>query len=383
MSPAAEGRVARPSSSAPGRIDVVFLLPRLDVGGAERVVLRTASGLDPSKFSATVVGLSAGVSTAFVDELDRAGVPWVSLGAPGERLHALWRCWQWFRHERCDVLFTLMFHANLTGRLLRRGRAVPRLVNSERVVGWESRLRKTVNRATVGWVDALTTNSEAGRVFWATELGLAPASIHVIHNGVDTGRFRVPPETGADLVTIGNLSRLHVKNDHETLLRALAIVKAGAGVTPWRALVAGDGEEHERLLALRDALGLRDEVAFLGHQAPDAFLHQLDIYVQCSLAEGLSNATLEAMACGRAVVATDVGGTAELVGPDAGVLVPPRAPDALAAAILQLLHGRETRATFGRAARARVERQFSIRSMVAATEALLLDVAARPARASI
>jgi glycosyltransferase involved in cell wall biosynthesis len=357
-------------SGAP--LKVVFLLPRLEVGGAERVVLRTAAGLDARRFAASVIGLSAGRDHRFVDELRAADVPVLALGRDGQRVVPIVRLVRSLRALRCDVLVTMMFHANLIGRLVRGVGRVPILVCSERVVGWESRLRRALNRLTVPLADAVTTNSTAGRDYWARELRLRPSAIRVIPNGIDTLRFRPPATRAAGPVVIGNLSRLHPKNDHAALLEAVAILKSVPDLPAWRVVIGGDGPERQRLDDACARLGLQGTVTLDGHvAAPEGFLQTLDVYVQSSIAEGLSNSILEAMATGLPIVATAVGGTPELVGPTVGRLVPAGDSAALARAIEGLIRDETLRTVLGQQARLAVEAEFSVGHMVAVTTRLL------------
>jgi glycosyltransferase involved in cell wall biosynthesis len=359
--------------SRPSLWRVAFLLPRLEIGGAEHIVLRMAAGLDRRRFDPVVLGLAAG-SGRLEEKLADAQVPWVAFGRGDNLPAALWRLFRWLRAHPCDVLFTLMFHANLVGRTIGRSAGARIVISSERVVGWESRARRLLNRMTVHWVDCVTTNSEAGREFWQRTLGIKDGRIRVILNGVDTDRFRNRPKSAGDpAVTIGNLARLHRAHDHSNLYRALAILAARADLPLWRCLIGGDGPERAALERLHAELGLDDQVRLVGHVSkPESFLAELDLYVQTSTVAGLPNAVIEAMATARPVVATAVGGTPEaVVTGTTGLLVPPGDPAALAAAIGRLISNPELRRVMGEAGRARVEERFSASKMIADTESLL------------
>jgi glycosyltransferase involved in cell wall biosynthesis len=287
--------------------------------------------------------------------------------------------WRYLNRTRPDVLMTFMFHANVAGRIVGRLAWVPCVVSSLRIVGWESRFRILIDRATCHLADRLTTNSAAGVRFWARELRVPEERITLIYNGVDTDRFAPRSTHRVGSKVIGNLARLHRKNDHVTLLRALGSLAADTGENSWTCRIAGDGPEKAVLLELARRLGLTDRVQFVGHvDDPAGFLQDIDIYVQCSLAEGLSNSTLEAMACGLPVVATDVGGTSELVEQGkTGWLIPPREPDALAAALQRMLRDHDWCRGLGEEGRRIAKERFSVRRTVEATEALLDGLCAR------
>jgi glycosyltransferase involved in cell wall biosynthesis len=131
-------------------------------------------------------------------------------------------------------------------------------------------------------------------------------------------------------------------------------------------IVAGDGPDREALEAESKRLGLNQRVRFLGHREDvPALLACCDLFVLPSLFEGLPVSILEAMSAGKAVVATAIGGTDEVVVPgETGLLVTPGDPLALAEAIQRLLTEPGLAESFGNRGRARVEREFSSRMMI-------------------
>ena len=132
-----------------------------------------------------------------------------------------------------------------------------------------------------------------------------------------------------------------------------------------RLLIVGEGAERARLERHARELGLLEMVTFTGYRS-DArdVLRALDAYVNSSIHEGVSLTLLEAMAAGLPVVATRVGGTPEVITDrDTGLLVEPRSSGELAAAIRSLLQAPDRRLALGNAARARVERDFSLDAM--------------------
>ena len=298
------------TTSAARRADpirVVFLLPVLDVGGAERIVLRSAVGLDRSRFVPTVVAMVKR-SQPLADQLAAADVPTVVLDdGTRPRLRQLFLLRRWLRAHRPHLLLSYMFHANLAGRLMRLLGAVPLAIGSERSAS-ESALRLLVNRSTMTWGDGLTVNSAESRRYWAAQLNLTEDRITVVPNGVDTVEFH--PAAGAPEPVIGVLARLHVINGHDWLLDALAkLDQLVPG--PWTCEFAGTGPEEAALHAKIQRLRLGARVRLRGRCSdPAAFLRSVMISVHPAYASGMPNAVLEAMACGLPVVATAVGGTA-------------------------------------------------------------------------
>jgi glycosyltransferase involved in cell wall biosynthesis len=277
------------------------------------------------------------------------------------------------------VLMTFMFHANLAGRLLRAVGAIPAVVCSERAVWREPTWRLALNRLTAPLADVITTNSREGIRVWARRLGRAESSIRLIYNGVNVERppvFSRPANSPDAEVIVGNAARLHPLKGQAFLLDALALLVRRDGVPPWRCLLAGDGPDLQLLKDQCARHGLKSRVSFIGHvNALEQLLDRLDLFVNPSSTEGMPNAVLEAMAYGLPVVATNVGGSAEAVEDGVtGLLVEYGQPEALCEALARLVSDAPRRLAMGQAGRARVERLFSVDTMVRETERLLDDV---------
>lgn len=211
----------------------------------------------------------------------------------------------------------------------------------------------------------------------ARGLGVPAARLKVIHNGVRLSA-PVPLPDAPDLLAVGSLSQ---KKGLDVLLRALPQVVREAPAV--RLVLAGEGPEAERLRALAGELGLAGQVRFAGMVTGPAkadLFAAARIVVVPSRREPFSNALLEAMAAGRAVVATAVGGSQEVVEDGrSGLLVPPEDADALAAALIGLLRAPERTAALAQAARRRAE-QFSWERMVDSYEALYRELTVPCAR---
>ena len=362
---AAADRLARP-------IPLLFLVTNFNRGGAEKILTRCAAGLPRDKYAAQAAALQ-GQSQAIAGDLTLAGVPVHDLGMRGKGdIRVLARLVRLLERERIQILFTFMFHPTLLGRVVGRLCRVPVRISSERVMAWEGRGRRLLNRWTVPLATHVVAVSERVAAYAAREFRIPPDRLSTIVNGVDLNHFRpVTRDHDAGPPVIGCTARLHRKNDHTTLLRAFA--RLSVRWPEARLLLVGRGPEELRLRTLADALGVSSRIHFLGEQ-PDVapYLAQLDLYVQASVAEGMPNSVLEAMAAGLPVVATAVGGTPEVVlDGQTGLLVPPGDPSALGDALLALLGDRPLAGRFGRAGRARVEAHFGEERMVRQVEALL------------
>jgi len=376
-------RVLRPSERQSGAaetaadrlprpIRLLFLVTNFNRGGAEKILTRCAAGLPPGKYAAQAAALQ-GQSQAIAGDLTLAGVPVHDLGMRGKGdLRVLARLVRLLCRERIQILFTFMFHPTLLGRVVGRLCRVPVRISSERVMAWEGYGRRLLNRWTVPLATHVVAVSERVAAYAAREFRIPPDRLSTIVNGVDLDHFRpVARDHDATLPVIGCTARLHRKNDHPTLLRAFA--RLSVRWPEARLLLAGRGPEELRLRTLADSLDVSPRTHFLGEQ-PDvaSCLAQMDLYAQASVAEGMPNSVLEAMAAGLPVVATAVGGTPEVVlDGQTGFLVAPGDPCALADALLALLADRPLADRFGRAGRARVEAHFGEERMLRQMEALL------------
>jgi sugar transferase (PEP-CTERM/EpsH1 system associated) len=214
---------------------------------------------------------------------------------------------------------------------------------------------------------------------WLVEDVKVPAhKVSTIPNGVDLSRFGPGGQLEARRVlglpaegpVVGTVGRLDPVKDQAGLVRAFATLM---GTYPETLLVmAGDGPCREDLARLVAALGAEGRVRLLGEcrDVPQV-LAAMDLFVLPSLAEGMSNTILEAMAVGLPVVATRVGGNRELVDDgETGRLVPPRDPRALADAMAGYLDDPHLRGLHGKASRRRATETFALERMYRTHESL-------------
>lgn len=213
------------------------------------------------------------------------------------------------------------------------------------------------------------------------EEGVPHDRLGLIYNGIDIDIYRSLPER-LDLRQLLNIEKetlvlVMVANfipykGHDDLLRALSSLKEELP-QPWEALLVGGGDAYEDVIRNRAAaMGLDKHVRHLGVRSdiPQVF-GAADIGILCSHQEGFSNSVLEGMAAGLPMVVTDVGGNPEAVAHgETGLVVPPNAPDSLAAAILSLAHDKDKRRQMGDAGQRRAETLFSINVCVAKYAAL-------------
>lgn len=226
---------------------------------------------------------------------------------------------------------------------------------------WHRRVEKWVSRH----ADAVSANAQAVRQLCIAEEGSLPERTFTIPNGLDLARFdqlarkplQGPLPKGRPLVV--SVANFWPVKGHRTLVEAIERVHRARPEVCF-ALV-GDGPERDFVRSRCAALGLGDRVALLGtrYDVP-AILARADAFCLPSLAEGLPNAVMEAMAARLPVVASAVGGVPELVDEENGFTVPPGQPEPLAARLLQILREPRRARALGERGRARIQRDYSL-----------------------
>jgi glycosyltransferase involved in cell wall biosynthesis len=213
---------------------------------------------------------------------------------------------------------------------------------------------RALNDATIAMSSLIAPVSDYN-ARWERETGALDENIMTIYNGVDPDGF--PPITDEpDVPTVSWVGRVDPLKDLENLIDAFALVRASipdARLRLFGPVPAGNEEYHAGLVSQIRNHGLDDAVTFEGLISPvrGAFVAG-HVVALSSISEGFPFTVIEAMMSRRATVSTDVGGVAEVVG-DAGALVPPRNPSAMAEALIDLLTDAEARDTMAAAARAR------------------------------
>lgn len=198
---------------------------------------------------------------------------------------------------------------------------------------------------------------------WELRLGAPPDRVRTLYYGVDPSVFQPADRPRGRPPTVVWVGRIDPLKDVETLLQAAALVRDVRPDVRFRLFGSappGNEEYDERCRALHRRLGLEDTVVFEGFTSSpaDAF-NQGDVALLTSISEGFPYSTLEAMLCGRPIVATDVGGLGEQVG-ECGVIVEPRNPEGIARALLEVLGDGRRLDLLGWCARSRSSRLFSL-----------------------
>ena len=243
------------------------------------------------------------------------------------------------------------------------------------VGGWLSPLYRIIERILLPVTSAVVAVSAEERSTGLNALGIGAARIRVIPNGVDISRFAPdgPVATRTDEPLLVSVGRLSYQRGPDTAVAALALMRTPEA----RLRLVGEGDDLPSIERQVRALGLTARVELPGFRpdpAPD--LRAADVVMIPSRYDGMALVLLEAMACGAAIVATDVAGASALDG--AGILVPPADPEALAAAADELLADANRRQSLGRAARTRVVQHYCLRRSIDDTFRLWRELGALP-----
>jgi sugar transferase (PEP-CTERM/EpsH1 system associated) len=356
------------TQSAPNQKPVVAqVVLSLAVGGLERVVVNLARGLRAARYQPLVVCLEdRGV---FADELEKAGITVYALNRrPGVDWSAIRAMARLFRENNVKIMHSHNFAAQLHGLLAAWLAGVPVKIHTRHGRDRPDDKRRTWLNRLVSWpMDIVVAVSDDTRDVAVRIEHINPRKVRRIWNGIDTDLYHPITNHQSRITspTIGTVTRLtSVDKDPKTMLVAFRLVVNE--LPDARLVIVGDGPFEAEMRDTVAKLGITGSVDFLGRQMDvPSLLRTFDIFTLASVNEGLSMTLLEAMASGLPIVASDVGGNREIVNPpDCGLLVPPRDPQALAAAYLELLRNPSLRAKISAAARARAVAHFSVAAMV-------------------
>jgi glycosyltransferase involved in cell wall biosynthesis len=231
-------------------------------------------------------------------------------------------------------------------------------------------------RANFFYADKIAPTSNFN-MMWEERLGVPEEKVETIYNGVDIGKFTprdeaIQEEGPATIVAVARIDKL---KDIVNMVEAMKYVKEKKPEVKCRIFGPISDPDYYRLcLKTRERLNLSDAVVFEGPtMEPEKEMAKATVFVQPSLSEGFPYTVIEAMACGRPVVATDVGGVKEAIG-DSGLLARARSPKELASKILKLLDHPELQRELSLKARMRVERLFSYKKFLEEYRRLYLEL---------
>lgn len=369
---------------------VAHVLFRFDTGGLENGVVNLINRMPAHAYRHAVVALTE--VTEFRRRLQRDDVACIALHkGPGHGAKLYPRMWRTLRELRPAVVHTRNLAA-LEMQLPAWAARVPVRVHGEHgrdvsdVDGSNRRLQQ-VRRFYAPFVHRFVALSQDLQRYLEGPVGIAPGRVAQIYNGVDTDRFS-PPAGGPQPIAgcgfdparhwlVGTVGRLQTIKHQVLLAQAFvrALELAPALRSRLRLAVVGDGPLRAPVQEVLARAGV-GELAWLPGERADVadVMRGFSCFALPSLAEGISNTILEAMATGLPVVATHVGGNAELVAEGrTGLLVPSGDAEAMAQALVALAGDPARAAAMGQEGRHDVVRRFSLDAMVAAYQRLYDD----------
>ncbi len=375
------------------------IFSRLNIGGPSVHVILLSAGLRPLGYETRlVVGKESPREGNMLPLAAEKSVTCEAMGGLGREIapladaRALVGLVRLMRAWRPAIVHTHTAKAGLLGRLAARAAGVPTVVHTYHghvLRGYFSPAKTALFRRLETWLaasaDALVAVSESVRDDLVS-LGIAPAvKIRVVPLGLDLAHLALELPRGVlrreagipdEAPLVGMVGRLVPIKDAPSFLRAARIVAESRADA--RFALVGDGEERPSLEALCREMGLDGKVTFFGWRRDLAAVYgDLDVVVNASRNEGTPVALIEALAAGRPVVATRVGGTPDLLGEgERGRLVPPGEPETLARAVLETLAGSEAARRRAQAGREHVLTRHSSDRLVRDVDALYRELRA-------
>lgn len=359
---------------------IVFLIRSLDYGGAERQLVVLTKGLHERGYSVQVAVfypkgplekdlLDFGVTVHVLNKRERWDVFFFLV-------HLI----QFLSHEKPDILHSYLGIPNIFAVLLKPIFPSMRVVWGVRSSNvdldrydWLARLSYQVECRLSRFADLIIVNSHAG-LDYAVAHGFTKNKMVVIHNGIDTGRFRPIPEARKRVraewgvsdneTLIGLVARLDPMKDHPTFIKAAALLIQERKDVRFVCVGDGPASYKSELVALANYLGLKEKLIWAGSRDDmPAVYNALDIASSSSYGEGLPNVIGEAMACGVPCVVTDVGDSAWIVG-EMGELVEPKNPQALAETWNKMIMPHLAKNLVGQKVRERIVKSFGVDALV-------------------
>jgi glycosyltransferase involved in cell wall biosynthesis len=360
-------------------------------GGPEKTILLSAAMADPVRAQVTVCYLRDQRDQVFKIHERAAAAPVDYVEVP-ERHSFDPKVWaklkQLIADRQIDLLHAHDYKTDLLALLLARATGVRAIATVHGWTGHSTREKYCYypadKKVLARFPRLIAVSSDIAREL--IEHGADPARVTTVLNAIDHKQFYRDPARVKEMreafglqpnqIVIGAVGRLEPQKRFDLLLEAFAVVHARKPET--RLIIAGDGSLNQSLTAQRDALGLQDSVIMTGHVTDVIGLHHaFDLFVQSSDYEGTPNSVLEAMAMETPIVATEAGGTAELVHDgEHGRIIPIGKVDRLIYGMESALNDRTNTRKMADRARIRVQGDLSFEARVRRVEGIYTEVMA-------
>jgi len=374
-----------------GRINILFIINDLKIGGAEKMLLYLISGLDRKVYNPVVCTLlDRGEYRNFFKAND---IKYYSLNMQSyyKIPFALFKLVKIVRRENISIIHSYLFYSDLMARAAGFLAGVPVVITSMRNIDlWRTPYHIFIDSLTYGFSSAIISNSLAGASRLSNIEKIPADKIKVVYNAVKLDEyerggsysrqdFRKSIGVGARDIMVVTVARLEEQKDHLSLLKAarltlekLFLKKAGGCAARIKFVLTGGGSLIDELKEEAQKLGLSGNVIFLGTRTDiKDILHSSDIFLLTSIYEGMPNAILEAQACGVAVIATDVGGVSEIITDNFnGVLCKPKDIENIAEKLIHLIENPGFAEFLAKNALERLKTKFSCDNLISKTCAI-------------
>jgi glycosyltransferase involved in cell wall biosynthesis len=376
------------TESAP-QLRVVHVTSSRFFGGPERQMLELAREMAPSVQSAFVSFSEQNLCRAFLREVSLAGFEALSLRYDMPRLFAAaCELQSYLRVRRPQVVCVHGYKAGILGVWAARRCRIPVVAVSRgwTFADWKVRLYERLDRIALRWMDRVVCVSE-GQANKVRSARVPQHKVTIIHNAIRGARFQIAQRgshreqlqglfTFKPKTLICAAGRLSPEKGFDVLIEACAdLIMAHPELNVGVALF-GEGDLRSTLQRRIQSAGMKDRIVLAGFSDQfDTQLSSFDLFVQSSHTEGLPNVLLEAAAAGVPLVATDVGGTSEVVlHEQTGLLVPPNNAKDLALSIARVLMDADLRLRLSANAQAHVTANFTFAAQAAAYRHLFKEV---------
>lgn len=362
------------------KINLLHIISSLQIGGAEKQVVTLLKHLDKEKYRIILCCLHSG--GPLEKEIKNKDVEIVLLRMRLRYIFfAMFKLIRLMKKEEIQIVHTHLYSDHLWGRIAARIAGVPVIVTTEHGRGmWKKGRHLLFERIANKFTDMRISVSEDVRQIRIQREHTLPEKVITISNSVNPDEFIVADsirddrikELGinSDDLVIGAVARFDPDKALDKLLEAVSLV--AKSIRNVKLILVGEGPLRKNLMDCAVRLTIADKVIFTGARTDiDELLSIIDVYVNSSIREGIPVSLLEAMAAKRAVVATNVGGNAEVINDEScGLIVEPNDIDALARGIISLLNDKALRERMGLKARARIQEHFSVKSQAGKIESL-------------
>ncbi len=372
-------------------IRIAFIIDHLDVGGTETQLYSLLRGLDKKQFEPQVICLKEKGRTA--QQIENIGVPVLAM-FPSKwvrpkllnRIVLVLKLAKYLKKNQIKIIQNYLITSNILGTIAGKLAGVNVICASERGVtntdNGDLSGRNKVFRSLLPWIDKVIGNSNLVVDYLRKSVNVPDDKLCCINNGINYRKYQEAPPSGLrtefglpdEAILIGVIGRLIVQKNH--LLVFKVFKELTESYPNLFLMVVGDGCHKDKLVQMVTQFRLEAKIIFLGNRSEiPSILKDLDIVVQGSNFEGLPNVIMEAMSTAKPVVATDAGGTRELViHNETGFLVPCKKENPLRKKLAHLINNPEDRLTMGFKGQQHIKQHFSGNQLINHTQNLYLHL---------